>query len=174
MNHLFGWVRLVAVLGVASSLMLSAGLYLTSAVRAVLLVLASLRQLGREETVRTLLIAGIEAADALLVATGLLIVAIGLYSLFIGELNKVPAWLHIDSFDALKTKLVSVIVAALAVRFFSISMEGPAGEDMLFYGLAIAAVLLGLAAYSAASAWADQRRGAHPPAREMDSQTTRE
>lgn len=158
MNHIFGWVRFVAVLGVAASLLLSAGLYLTGAARAVLLVFASLRELGREETVKTLLIAGIELADALLVATGLLIVAIGLYSLFIGRLQKVPAWLHIDSFDSLKSKLVSVVVAALAVRFFSIAMEGPGGEDMLFYGLAIAAVLLGLAAYAAASGWTDQQR----------------
>ena len=76
MERLFGWVRYVAVFGVAASALLSAGLYLTTAVRAVLLVIASLGDLGHESTVKTLLIAGIELADALLVATGLLIVAI--------------------------------------------------------------------------------------------------
>jgi uncharacterized membrane protein YqhA len=173
MNRIFGWVRFVAVLGVAASLLLSAGLYLTAAVRAVLLVLGSLGDLAREETVKTLLIAGIELSDALLVATGLLIVAIGLYSLFIGHLEKIPAWLHIDSFDSLKRKLVSVVVAALAVRFFSIVMEGPGGENMLFYGLAIAAVLLGLAAYDVASSWADNLRAVKTSASEADHNAIR-
>ncbi len=162
MRRLFGWVRYVAVFGVAASALLSAGLYLTTAVRAVLLVIAILNDLGRETTVKTLLIAGIELADALLVATGLLIVAIGLYSLFIDRLDRLPAWLHIDNFDALKNKLVSVVVAALAVRFFSIVMEGAGGAEVLQYGGAIAAVLLGLAAYSLAATWADRSHSGHP------------
>ena len=168
MKHVFGWVRLVAVFGVAASALLSAGLYLTTAVRAVLLVLISLNDLGRETTVKTLLIAGIELADALLVATGLLIVAIGLYSLFIDRLDGLPSWLHIDSFDALKNKLVSVVVAALAVRFFSIVMEGASGENVMLYGIAIAAVLIGLAAYALAGAGAERLRSVSGPSRAGD------
>lgn len=158
MKKIFGWVRFVAAFGVAASALLSAGVYLTTAVRAVLLMIASVGDLGQGTTVKTLLIAGIELADALLVATGLLIVAIGLYSLFIDRLDRLPNWLHIESFDALKNKLVSVVMAALAVRFFSIVMEGASGADVMLYGAAIAAVLLGLATYLLASAGADRLR----------------
>ncbi len=158
MQRIFAMVRFVALLGVAASVLLSAGLYLTTAIRAFLMVAGSLGDLGRETTVKEFLIGGIELTDALLVATGLLIVAIGLYSLFIDRLDSLPRWLHIDSFEALKNKLVSVVVAALAVHFFSIVMEGTNGTELLPYGLAIAAVLFGLAAYSIASAWADLSR----------------
>lgn len=168
MDRIFGGVRFVAALGVAASLLLSAGLYLTSAVRAVFLVFASLYDIGHKETVKSLLIAGIELADALLVATGLLIVAMGLYSLFIGKLERVPQWLHIESFDSLKSKLISVVVAALAVRFFSVAMEGTGSENMVYFGLSIAAVLLGLAGYAAAGVWADSVRSAREPFPDSD------
>lgn len=45
--------------------------------------------------------------------------------------DRLPSWLHIESFAALKNKLASVVVAALAVRFFSIVIENTNGADVI-------------------------------------------
>lgn len=150
MKRVLELVRFVAIFGAVASLVLASGLYFASAVDSVLLVFDALRNIGRESTIKELIIGSVEQADALLVATGLMIVSIGLYSLFIGKIARLPAWLNIDSFESLKNKLLGVVVAALAVRFFSIAMEGGAGLELLYFGLAIGAVVLALAAYSAA------------------------
>ena len=101
----------------------------------------------------------IEVTDTLLVATGLLVVSIGLFSLFIKRLERLPPWLHIDSFDGLKDKLSSVIVGALLVRFFSVANEGGEAANVLVYGAGVASVLIGLAVYSVAHGWAAHRPG---------------
>lgn len=60
--------------------------------------------------------------------------------------------------DALKNKLVSVVVAALAVCFFSILMEGLSGDDVMQYGIVIAAALVGMAACALDAAGAERQR----------------
>jgi len=154
MSKVFGLVRFVAVFGVFSSLLLAAGLYLMSAIRSIGLVLRTARDPLGEETVERLVLASIQQADALLVATALLIVGIGLYSLFIGNIGSLPKWLEIRSFDSLKETLIGLIVAALAVLFFSIAMEARDARQVLYLGLGIAAVILALAIYSAAHSFA--------------------
>ena len=55
----------------------------------------------------------IELMDAFLIATALLIFAIGLYELFIEDIA-MPEWLEVHSLHDLKAKLASVIVLVLA------------------------------------------------------------
>lgn len=55
--------------------------------------------------------------DILLLATVLLVFAVGLWELFIGELD-LPDWLDIQSLDDLKTKLADVIVLVVAIKAF--------------------------------------------------------
>ena len=63
----------------------------------------------------TALVELLEVIDTFLLATVVLIFAIGLYELFIGELNT-PDWLVIDSLTRLKGKLSDVIILVLADR----------------------------------------------------------
>jgi uncharacterized membrane protein YqhA len=88
----------------------------------------------------------IELMDAFLIATALLIFAIGLYELFIEEVA-MPEWLAIHSLHDLKAKLASVIVLVLAVNFLSHLVEWKDARETLEFGLAVAVVSLALIAF---------------------------
>jgi uncharacterized membrane protein YqhA len=64
----------------------------------------------------------IQLMDAFLIATGLLIFPIGLYELFVGELE-VPGWLKFHDLIGLKSTLANVIVLLLAVSFLERYVE---------------------------------------------------
>lgn len=163
MTRITGSMRFVALFGIAAGILLSAGLFVAAAAQAVTLLVEKLRHLGDTAASRELLIGSIEVTDSLLVATGLLIVSLGLFSLFIKRLDQLPAWLRIDSFDALKDKLSSVIVGALLVRFFSVVSDAREMANVLPSGLAIAVVLVGLAVHSLATARAHAGQRSEPP-----------
>jgi uncharacterized membrane protein YqhA len=59
----------------------------------------------------------IEIFDLFLLGTVMLVMALSLYELFIDADVKVASWLHIHTFDDLKTNLVSVVIAVMAVTF---------------------------------------------------------
>lgn len=81
----------------------------------------------------------IRVADTFLVATALLVFAISLYELFIGELE-VPEWMVVRSLLDLEVKLAGVIVLVLAVKFLEKLMESKSSQDILYVALAIAVV----------------------------------
>jgi uncharacterized membrane protein YqhA len=90
----------------------------------------------------------IELIDLFLLGTVLLITAIGLYQLFIdpGVGAVIPAWLSVSNLEQLKFNLLAVIAVMLGILFLgAVAGEQPAGTGILEYGLAIAAVLAGLA-----------------------------
>jgi uncharacterized membrane protein YqhA len=148
MTPRIGLARFVAVLGVASSMLLAGVLFLSAFSRAVVLAIESVRVLGREHTLERLIVAAVAHADALLVATGLLIIGFGLYSIFIERVERLPRWLAVEGLDDLKDRLAGIVVVALAVRFFTVALEWTGTGDILGFGLAIAAVILGLTAYT--------------------------
>lgn len=86
-------------------------------------------------------LAFIELADVFLLSTVLYIMALGLYELFIDDNLVLPAWLTIHSIDDLKSRLVGVVVVVLAVSFLGMVIEGAEALDLLYRGLAIAAVV---------------------------------
>lgn len=81
----------------------------------------------------------IRVADAFLVATALLVFAIGLYELFIGPLS-VPDWMLVRSLFDLEVKLAGVIVLVMAVKFLEKLIEGKSAEDTLYTALAVGVV----------------------------------
>jgi len=150
MTSIFGLVRFFALLGVFSSVLMAVTLYLAVAVRAVVTMIEFGRAPLAPDSMKHLLLEGIEQADALLVATALLIVGLGLYSLFIDEVTKLPAGIEVRSFSSLKDTLIALVIAALGVFFFSVVVEGMDPRNVLATGGATAAVILALAAYLAA------------------------
>jgi uncharacterized membrane protein YqhA len=58
------------------------------------------------------------AVDAILLGTVLLVIGYGLYELFIDSEIPVPAWLRVNDLDDLKSKLIGVIVAIIAIVSF--------------------------------------------------------
>lgn len=98
------------------------------------------------KTAKALSIEFLQLADLFLLGTVLYIIAIGLYELFIDDTLETPAWLHIVTLDDLKEKLISVIVVLLGVTFLGSAVSGEGGRDLLYEGVAIAAVLVPLIA----------------------------
>lgn len=88
-----------------------------------------------------------EALDCFLVGTGLIVIAVGLYELFIGGLE-VPDWMLVKSLDELKAKFVFVIVPVMAAKFIQkILKQDTNALETLYYGAAIAIVTLTLSAF---------------------------
>lgn len=143
-----GSSRLIVGIGVFSAFMFSLALFIASAVQAYHTILEAFSHLGEKAATKHLMVAAVEQADLLLVALALLIISLGMYSLFIRPLENVPSWLHINTFDDLKQKLIGLVIVALAVDFFSVAVEWQGGTDILQYGLALAAVVLAVGTYS--------------------------
>jgi uncharacterized membrane protein YqhA len=82
----------------------------------------------------------LQVLDLYLIGTVLIITAIGLYELFIGDVN-LPEWLVIRNLSDLKTKIVEVIVLVIGIKFVEklVTVKDPI--DVLWYGLGSAAVM---------------------------------
>jgi uncharacterized membrane protein YqhA len=164
----FGFTRLIVELGVLSAFAFSLALFVAAIAQAYVTIRGALGHLGDAHTTKTLIVAAVEQADTLLVGMALLIISFGLQALFVGRLQNVPAWLHIESFDDLKQKLIGIVIVALAVNFFSVALEWKAGSDILIYGAAIAAVIIAVGTYSVIlsrqGAGRDEKHADAPPA----------
>ncbi|SFV81471.1 membrane protein [hydrothermal vent metagenome] len=92
------------------------------------------------------------AIDGFLLATILLIFALGLYELFISDIDDAKESgqsakvLVINSLDDLKSKLAKVILMILVVTFFevSLSMSFTSALDLVYFSLGILMVSLAL------------------------------
>lgn len=89
----------------------------------------------------------ISVMDVFLIATALLIFAIGLYELFIGEVDY-PEWLIIRNIHDLKSKLASVIILVMAVAFLEHLAKWENGMEILLFGAAITLVTSVLIAFT--------------------------
>ena len=89
----------------------------------------------------------VKIVDFFLVATTLLIFAASLYELFITELD-VPDWMIAHNLYELKSKLSSMIVLVLAVKFLEEVFLGRNAYDLMLTGVAIAVVAAVLIAFS--------------------------
>jgi len=95
----------------------------------------------------------VEAVDGYLLATVMLIFALGLYELFVSDIDEAQGSrtsskiLVIENLDDLKTRLAKVILMILIVSLFehALKMEVTAPVDLVYFGGAIA--LIGLALY---------------------------
>lgn len=148
MNQILSQTRYVVLLGVIASLVIAVLLFIAIVVRAALLVFDVVLHVGDAKAVKAFAISGIELADLCLIATAFYIIGIGLYELFIGEVQ-LPDWLVIASLDDLKSKLTSLIVVVLGVTFLAQAATWDGKTDLLPFGLALALVILALSVFGA-------------------------
>jgi uncharacterized membrane protein YqhA len=106
---------------------------------------------------KALALAFIEIVDLFLLGTVFLMIALGLYELFIEENLNLPAWLSIHSFDDLKNKLVGVVVVVLAVLFLGAVVSWDGSRDLLGFGAGVALVIAALT-YFLSTAKSDKGR----------------
>lgn len=91
------------------------------------------------------------AVDAILLGTVLLVIGYGLYELFIDENLDVPQWLRVYDLDDLKTKLIGVVVAILAVVFVGVFVDSKRSDEIVSYGIAAGALVAGLGIFAFAT-----------------------
>jgi len=109
-------------------------------------------ELGLKETIVEVL----TAVDAILLGTVLLVIGYGLYELFIDAEIEVPLWLRVRDLDDLKSKLIGVVVAILAVVFVGVFVDSNRSEDVISYGVGAGALVVGLAIFAFATKKADK------------------
>ena len=71
------------------------------------------------------------AVDAILLGTVLLVIGYGLYELFVDPKLEVPVWLEVRDLDDLKSKLIGVVVAIIAVVLLVYSLTSTALQTLL-------------------------------------------
>ncbi len=105
------------------------------------------------------IVAVLTAVDAILLGTVLLVIGYGLYELFIDSEIPVPAWLRVRDLDDLKSKLIGVVVAIIAVVFVGVFVDVNRADEVMGYGIGAGALVIGLAAF----AWATRKGGSGGP-----------
>ncbi len=98
------------------------------------------------EVMRTLAVDVIEVADAMLLGVVMLLIALGLYQLFIDPRIAVPGWMRVTSLSDLKENLVAVTIVLLGISFLSRVVHWDGEKEIIYFGVAIAAVLVPLVA----------------------------
>lgn len=107
---------------------------------------------GDEDAINLMIVNVVEFVHTFLVGTVLFITAVGLYQLFINEIQ-FPGWLKIDSTEELETNLIGVTVVVVAVHFMSVVFLGDS-DSILDYGAGIALPIAALGAFVGLRAWA--------------------
>jgi uncharacterized membrane protein YqhA len=97
------------------------------------------------------IVAVLTAVDAILLGTVLLVIGYGLYELFIDTDLDVPGWLKVYDLDDLKSKLIGVVVAIIAVVFVGVFVDSNRAQDVISYGVGAGALVVGLAIFAYAT-----------------------
>jgi uncharacterized membrane protein YqhA len=88
-----------------------------------------------------LLVDLLEVIDTYLIAVVQLIFVIGLYELFVGDLD-VPDWLEVHSLDDLKKSLIDALIVVLAVKGVEKLVAAERALDALYTSAAIAVLVV--------------------------------
>jgi len=148
MKRLLGLTRYAVVIPALASILGALLLMAQGSFAMVLAVIDSIQnQYGLKETIVEVL----TAIDAVLLGTVLLVIGYGLYELFIDTDIDVPLWLRVEDLDDLKSKLIGVVVAIIAVVFVGVFVDSNRGDDMISYGVGAGALVGGLALFAFAT-----------------------
>ncbi|MDG2353420.1 MAG: YqhA family protein [Gammaproteobacteria bacterium] len=149
--------RHMVLVAVVASVLLSLLLFAITAIDVISLLSHSGEYIGASGEERKLLkiemvAHTVGAIDGFLLATILMIFALGLYELFVSDIDEAKESgqsskvLVINSLDDLKSKLAKVILMILVVTFFevSLSMSFTHALDLVYFSLGILMVSLAL------------------------------
>lgn len=84
----------------------------------------------------------IEAIDIFLIAIAAYITSLAFYSLFVDDTLPLPNWLAIHDLDDLKSNLLSVVIAVLAVVFSREAVVWDGHRDLFGFDVAVAIVIV--------------------------------
>lgn len=154
MKRLLGLTRYAVVIPALASILGALLLMAQGSFAMVLAVIDSLEsQYGLKETIVEVL----TAIDAILLGTVLLVIGYGLYELFIDTDIDVPMWLRVEDLDDLKSKLIGVVVAIIAVVYVGVFVDSNRADDVIAYGVGAGALVAGLALFTFATGKAGKK-----------------
>lgn len=140
LRRVLGPVRYIAIIAVVGLFATSLATFGWSVARTVLFVSDLFDGKWRsDDQVVSLL----KTIDTYLLALVQLIIVVGLYELFIGELD-VPEWLKIDSLDDLKKSIIDILVVFVAVKGIEGLLKQKDPLDALTFVGAATSLILGL------------------------------
>lgn len=100
------------------------------------------------EAAQHLAVGLIEMTDMFLLGMVLYVVAIGMYQLFVDDHLPVPVWMQMHSLTQLKTQIIDVVVVLLLVAFLGDAIVWIGGIQILYFGAAIAVVVIAVSIFS--------------------------
>lgn len=135
--------RYLILIGVVTSLAASAAAFVWGAYKAVVL-LVNLIGTPSDAQAATGFIA---LMDKFLIAAGLYIFAVGMYELFVADLD-LPAWLVTHNLHQIKSRLSSIVILLLAMIFLEHVIEWKDAQEILLNGIGIAVMIAVLIAFN--------------------------
>lgn len=135
--------RYLAFIGIVSLLVAALAAFAWGTLKTFHAVMLVIESMGADAAIT---IEFIEIVDSFLIATAILIFAVSLYELFIGDIN-LPEWMLAHNLHDLKAKLSSMVVLVMGVKFLQKLVDYKDAEDLLRVGLSIAAVSAVLIAF---------------------------
>ena len=140
--------RYLVLAAVVGALLGAAALFIYGLVDVVVVIARTIAG-GEVSTVgaKQLMLYFIEVFDLFLLGTVMLIMGLSLYELFMDSDLKLPARLEIRTFEDLKTNLVTVVIAVMAVTFLGQIVSWNGETDVLGLGVAVALVIAALNVY---------------------------
>lgn len=127
------------------------GALLLMAQGSIAIVVAVINSLRQFTPLKDVIVEVLTAVDGILLGTVLLVIGYGLYELFVDTKIEVPTWLEIKDLDDLKSKLIGVVVAIIAVVFVGVMVDSTRASDVVSYGVGAGALVLGLAVFALAT-----------------------
>jgi uncharacterized membrane protein YqhA len=79
--------------------------------------------------------------------------------LFVDPELTVPDWLQVRDLDDLKSKLIGVVVAIIAVVFVGVFVDANRANEVLSYGIGAGALVVGVAVFALATRKSDKTDG---------------
>jgi len=151
-EHFMWKSRLLVIIAIIASLFASFLLFLAGIYEIFLPVIKLLKTGNIEVFQKKILASVIASLDLFLIATFLIIFALGLYELFISKIDpaerdeRSSRILIVRNLEDLKTKLGKIVIMVLSVYFFkqALSFQFSKSQDFLFFGLGIVSIAVAL------------------------------
>ncbi len=148
MKRILGLARFAVVIPAIASII---GALLLMAQGSISMVTVVIEAISNDSSLKESIVDVLTAIDAILLGTVLLVIGYGLYELFIDANLDVPLWLRVNNLDDLKSKLIGVVVAIIAVVFVGVFVDSNRSEDVISYGVGAGALVVGLAIFAFAT-----------------------
>ncbi|MUL35405.1 YqhA family protein [Gloeocapsopsis dulcis] len=149
MRRLLSSSKYIMILPALSNVMAALVLMIYSTIQTCVAVVTLLRRsfTGNlsKDVIFDAAISFLEIADIVLLATVILVIGLGLYELFISQLN-LPGWLLIRNLDDLKDKLIGTVVAVISILFLGAVVNNI--PNLLPFGASVALVIVALAIFT--------------------------